>query len=84
MDKINNKFDRIKICKKCSKNSNEVNFMPERLCCNICRNNTRKNKPSPQYFENCYKENRESILKNKTEKYQILKQQKKNNVEIIL
>ena len=79
MDKKN----RMKICKKCGKNSTEVNFMPERLCCNICRNNTRKNKPLPEYFENYYKVNREYILKSKAEKYQIFKQQKKNNIELI-
>ena len=71
------KKDRIKICKKCGKDSTEVNFMPERLCCNICRNNTRKNKPSVEYFENYYKVNREYILKSKSEKYKLLKEEKK-------
>ena len=85
MDKKNNKIDEIiKICKKCNKNSNEVAFAKERLVCHRCRNSSRKNKPSPEYFENYYKENRDYILKSKAEKYQILKQQKKNNIELIL
>ena len=80
MDKKN----RMKICKKCGKDSNEVNFMPERLCCNICRNNTRKNKPDETYFKNYYIQNREYILEQKATKYKTMKEEKKNNnIELI-
>ena len=81
MDKKN----RLKICKKCGKDSTEVNFMPERLCCNICRNNTRKNKPDEIYFKNYYIQNRDYILEQKATKYKTMKEEKKkNNIELIL